>query len=271
MHLGGDRAQLVGGRLDGVPLAILLDIDGTLAPIAPRPEEAIVPAGTQRTLARLAASPDVAVALVTGRTVADAARMIDVSGAWIVGNHGLEMRAPSGELETSPDARQYESVVARARERLRAVISEVPGAWIEDKRWSLSVHYRQVPGQFITAVIAAAREVGADSGLRITDGKKIVELRPPIAVDKGSAALLLAQRMGARRAGASLLFSGDDRTDEDAFRAIRAAMPQAVTVLVAADDDVPDAGTEAEFVVLSTEDLSVLLGWLADRRGAPEG
>jgi len=85
-------------RLDGSPLVLLLDVDGTLAPIAPRPEDAEVPAATRRVLEALVARPGVHVVVVSGRSAADARRLVGVPGTWTIGNHGIETIVPDGTI-----------------------------------------------------------------------------------------------------------------------------------------------------------------------------
>lgn len=264
---GGEHfTAAVGSRLDGSPLAVMLDIDGTLAPIAPRPDDADVPEGMRAVLRRLVALPTVSVALVTGRSVEDAQRMA-VEGVWIIGNHGLELRTPDGELSASKEAATYHSAIQSAARDLAPLERQTPGAILENKRWGLSLHYRLVTPNAVPALIDRAREVANALGLRVFEGKKLVELRPPVRIDKGTAALAFAERVGALRKGASVFYAGDDQTDEDAFRALRAGArdPRAVTARVR--DDEEDGATEAEFVLASPDELQRALHWLVARRG----
>lgn len=258
----------IGSRLDGSPLAVLLDIDGTLAPIAPTPDAAIVPPETRDAVRRLVHLPGVHVVMVSGRSVADALRMIRVEGAWIVGNHGLEFRAASGEISAIDEARAYEDAIAAASSALAPLARSAPGALVENKRWTLSLHYRSVDDAEAPALIAHARDVARQLGLRVTEGKKIIELRPPIDVNKGTASIALAERVGALGPAGSILYAGDDQTDEDAFRLLRARAPRAVTARIM--DDAADtraaAETKAEFVLASPSELRRILEWLVTRR-----
>lgn len=254
-------AAALGQRLDASPLAMLLDVDGTLAPIAPRPSDARVPAATRAVLERLATAPGVHLALVSGRGAEDAAVIVGVNGVWAIGNHGMEIRTPSGELEADASVREYESAVARAAGALEQAVAEVPGALVENKRWTLSLHYRLVDESKALVLIARARDIAAELKLRVTEGKKVVELRPPVPVDKGSAAVALASRLGALDGGV-IFFAGDDRTDEDAFLALRRASSSAITVRVGPEG----VETNAEFRLDSPEELRELLALVAERR-----
>ena len=263
-HAAGAVFDAAGARLDGDPLVVLLDIDGTLAPIAPRPEDARIPEDTGAVLRRLIGAPRTVVALVTGRAAADARRMAP-EGAWIIGNHGLELLAPDGTLTPAAEGLAYESAVGAAVGMLTPLAEEVSGVIIEDKRWGLSVHYRLAGDGHRARIEQRVRQAAEASGLRVTEGKKIFELRPPVRVDKGTAVLEFLRRVDAVGAQASVFCAGDDRTDEDAFVALRAWSPRSLTVRVRSRED-GDMPTSAELVVDSPAELLSVLIRLADRR-----
>src|SRR5687768_5068229 len=127
-------------RLSGVPRIIMLDIDGTLAPIAPRPQDAVVPQATRRVIAQLASRPGVHVALVSGRGAADARRLVSVGNVWVIGNHGIEVVGPQGETEIAPEAEAYRGAMAQAARKVASAVTHVSGVALEDKIWTLSVH-----------------------------------------------------------------------------------------------------------------------------------
>jgi trehalose-phosphatase len=263
---GIDRfISVAAERLDGTPLAAMLDVDGTLAPIAPTPEQALVPEPTRDTLRRLVALPGAVVAVVSGRSASDAWRMVGVDGVWVVGNHGFEMRTPDGQLSPIDAVRPYEQAIADASHQLSAAEPVIPGAIVENKRWTMSVHYRLVDPAAVPGLIERAHAVARSLGLRVTEGKKIVELRPPVDVNKGTASVLLAERAGALTETASVLYAGDDRTDEDAFEALRARSPRSVTVHIASSHE-QLGGTRAEVVLDSPDELREALELVVARR-----
>jgi trehalose 6-phosphate phosphatase len=261
----GAAAVAVAACATARPLVLLLDIDGTLAPIVPRPEEARVPGATLATLGALAALPDTQLAFVTGRAPADARALAPVPGAWVVGNHGAERLAPDGAHLIDPAVAAFGPALRAAAAALAPVVAAVPGAWVEDKAWSLSVHLRQAAPTDAPHVAAAARAAAAHHGLRASDGKQVVELRAPVAVDKGTAGVALARTLGADAPGAAALAVGDDVTDEDLFRRARAELPRAVTVRVG------DAGvaTAAELRVDDPPAVAALLAALLAARAGP--
>lgn len=261
LRLGPDLAA----RLSGSPCLILLDVDGTLAPIVERHDQAAVPPATQRIIATLASKPGVHIALVSGRSVADARRMVGVERVWAVGNHGSETMTPDGNLAIDPQVASYRSAIAQVASTLEPLIAMVPGVVLENKTWTLSVHYRLANPGVVPRLRGAITELARRHSLRVMEGKMIFEVRPPVQVDKGTAVVSLATQLGGFDEGASMLFIGDDTTDEDGFRVLRDRVPGAVTVRVF-DGELATADTAAEFMVQGTEGVRRMLEWLAALR-----
>jgi trehalose 6-phosphate phosphatase len=179
--------------------ALLLDVDGTLAPIVARPEDAAVPPATKGELERLLGRYAL-VACVSGRPAEDAARVVGVPGLRYVGEHGLELDPAAGEWATA--IASFADSVAWPAER---------------KPLTVSFHYRTAPDrEEAERVLGDVAERARAQGLVPRWGRMVLEIRPPLETDKGTAvrALLSAQRL--RRA----LYAGDDTTDLDAFRAL---------------------------------------------------
>jgi len=252
-------------RLAGRPLLLFFDIDGTLAPIAPQPTLARVPDTTRRLLAALVAMPAVIVGLVSGRAARDAKRLVGVEGVWAVGNHGAEVVAPNGDVSVDPDVSRYAESMARTAQSLEPLLLRIAGVVLENKTWTLSVHYRAADERVLPRLRGIVDDAAATHGLRVTEGKKVLEIRPPIRVDKGTAIERLAQELGGFGDGASVLFAGDDVTDEDAFRFLRQQHPHAVTICIGDGGD-----TAAEFTLRGTEDLRALLERIVRTAGADQ-
>ena len=255
----------VSARLAGTPLVSMLDVDGTLAPIAPRPDDAAVPPETKRLLAALATRPGVTIAFVSGRAAADVERLAGVRGAWIVGNHGFEILRPDGTPLTEASLGTARDAIAAALREITDAVASMPGVLIEDKHWTVSVHFRLASPTVAPALREAVRRAADRHGLRVMEGKKVLEIRPDQDVNKGTAALQLTREVFAGRQG-SVLYVGDDATDEDAFASLRAAMPMAVTARVTHDEA---ARTAAEFALDDTNAVAEFLGWLAAERSIP--
>jgi trehalose 6-phosphate phosphatase len=197
------------------PLGILSDIDGTLAPIVENPAEARISARNHAALTALI-SAGVKVGLVTGRALEVARAIADLQGAIYATSHGLNIF--DGETVEAPAA--LAEWVTRAREIVAASADlEATGVTVEDKGALVAFHYRRAPSE-ASAVLAIDSLVasGVAQGFRVLRGRKVVELRPPLDVDKGTAAHELVQRMEAR----AVVCMGDDETDVDMFHAVAA-------------------------------------------------
>lgn len=186
---------------------LAFDIDGTLAPIVARPDAARLPDAVQRCLADLATRADVAI--ITGRSVGDARRMLDFEPRYLIGNHGVE-----GLPEWREHAAMFAQTVQGWHDALRACGAlAAHGVALEDKRYSLSLHYRQAANP--SAAYRAIRGCvdALDPVPKVIDGKAVVNLLPPGAPDKGDAMRVLM--VTSRCIGA--IYVGDDDTDETVF------------------------------------------------------
>ena len=259
--------RTLGTRLGGSPLVVLLDVDGTLAPIAPRPEDAFVPAATREAVRALAGARGTHVALVSGRGAEDARRLVGVAGVWAIGNHGLETIDPAGVMSIDERVAGWEGALQSVRASAVEVAASVPGARVEDKGATLSIHYRLADPADVPRLESAVTAAAERAGLRVTRGRKVIEVRPPLAVDKGTAVLALARRLGATERSASILFAGDDTTDEDAMEALRGLHADAVTIHVEGEEP---RTTRAEFRAGSPGELGKWLAALATVRGGGE-
>jgi trehalose 6-phosphate phosphatase len=253
-------AAATRARLEGTPLVVMLDVDGTLAPIVAVFDQATVPPDTRRAVAAVAKRPNVHVALVTGRSVEVARHMVGVSDLWVIGNHGFEIQSPAGEDLADPGLARYREVIGRAATRLRPRVHAMQGVIIEDKAITLSVHWRLAKPADVPGLREAVDDVAKGLGLRVTEGKRIFEIKPPARIDKGTAVLALAERLTSGRRDASIVFAGDDVTDEDAIRALRTHHPHAVTIRVIGEENPP---TEAEFSLQGTDGMRAFLEELA--------
>ena len=242
---------------------VMLDVDGTLAPIVAVFDQATVPPETRRAVAAVVQRPQVHVALVTGRSVAVARQMVGVSNLWVIGNHGFEIQGPAGEDFADPGVARYREVIARAVTDLRPRVEAMQGVIIEDKAITLSVHWRLAQPSDVPSLRDAVDDVANRLGLRVTEGKRIFEIKPPARIDKGTAVLALAERLTSGRDNASIVFAGDDVTDEDAIRALRTHHPRAVTIRVIGEENPP---TDAEFSLQGTDAMRVFLEEVARGR-----
>jgi trehalose 6-phosphate phosphatase len=198
------------------PAGLLADIDGTLSEIAPTPGDARVTDDVRDSVRRLTRHIDL-VGVISGRGVEDARSIVGIDDLVYSGNHGME-RWFRGEYTMENEAAQYIEAIARLTDAVAAEI-KLPGVLVENKQLTASIHYRNAP-QPERAESVILREVYALSselGLRVTRGRMVVEVRPPVDRDKGSSVMAIVDDFNLRGA----IYVGDDTTDVDAFRALR--------------------------------------------------
>jgi len=244
------------GRDPGA-VAVYTDIDGVLAPIVSTPDMSEVSEELRKLLRQLSQRYCV-VAGISGRVAEDAFRLVGLDELVYYGNHGLEVLR-GGEVETIPEAEQYrasiEELVEMAREELEPV-----GAFIEEKGITASVHYRNVSPEVGERGKSFVESEGERLGLRITAGRGVVEVRPPVRADKGTAVRRLIEEYGPKKA----LFIGDDTTDLDAFRALEELREEGVLVEtlrigVKSEEGPPEIVSEADLIVDGVEGVEEVL------------
>lgn len=249
-----DAVDRVRDRLAGRRPALFLDFDGTLAPIVDDPDAAAAPGATLDLLSRLAARMPVAV--VSGRAIDDLRPRVPVPGIALAGAHGLEIETADGRRHDR--GADFAGVAAAAADALDRSLGGVPGVRIERKRSSVAVHTRTARAgskPLVRELVAAV--AAAHARLRLHEGKEVLELQPDVPWDKGRAVLWLIATLGLEADRPVAV--GDDRTDEDAFRAVA---DRGLGILVA---DTPRA-TAARLRLADPADVARFLAWL-DARG----
>lgn len=208
---------------------LLLDYDGTLTPIVERPELAILSPDMKELLKRV--SQHYTLAIISGRSLADVKRLVGLEGIYYAGNHGFKIIGPMVEL-VKPEAERARPTLVKLCEELRKKLDNIKGAIVEDKGLTASVHYRLVAEEefeHLKNIFEKAVGPHIDSGVvKITHGKKVFEIRPNVEWDKGKAVLWISGVVDPK-GELKPIYVGDDRTDEDAFSALK---EKGVTVLV---------------------------------------
>jgi trehalose-phosphatase len=245
--------------------ALLIDVDGTLAPIVPRPQDAAVPDGT-RSLLRELARRYALVGCISGRRALDGRRIVGLDELAYSGNHGFELLLP-GEAEAHPDP----SLDGHDRDASRFVSAidqrelEHAGIRTEDKGAIIALHWRGVENE--GEAESLAHEIASEAewqGLVAHHGRKVLEIRPNVAINKGIA---VAALIPARPVDAAL-YAGDDRTDADAFAALRALhedgdLKAIACIAVRSDETPPELIAGADLSVPGPEGFVKVLEALA--------
>jgi trehalose 6-phosphate synthase/phosphatase len=254
----GELDRCLGSFVRGREVALFLDFDGTLAPIVDHPGEATIPREIAEALTACAARADTSVTVVSGRALDDLRKRLGPLGVGLAGNHGLQIEAPGLECFEHPDVAHFERQTALLARALRKI--EAPGAWVEEKGVTLTLHLRAVAPAAREQVVREARKRISGAGFQPRDALCAIEARPPIGWDKGLAVLhILRARYGpAWPREIAVICAGDDETDEDAFRALQ---DLGMTVRVG-----PSRGPSLSRCRLDgVPAVAGLLRWLADR------
>lgn len=256
--------QLIG--ITGAREAVLfLDYDGTLSPIVADPDAAELVDGAAEALELVAEVCPVAI--LSGRDLADVRARVGIPGLWYAGSHGYELTAPDGAYHCNEEAAVFVPILERAAAQLRAGLATVPGVRIEHKRFAVAVHYREVSPALVGEIVAVTHKLGSRNGLRVTNGRMLIELRPDLDWDKGTTLAWIRDRIDA--SGALLpVYIGDDLTDEDAFDAVKF---DGIGIIIGHDED-GDRRTGAQFALASPDQVCEFIGrgskWLAYKHRA---
>jgi trehalose 6-phosphate phosphatase len=245
--------------------AVLCDVDGTIAPIVARAEEASAPPRARELLAELGRRYAL-VGCVSGRRATDARRVVGVDSIAYIGNHGLEYLSPGAECaETVPELRSHDAATATFARELYTSDLRALGVRLEDKRSIWSFHWRGASDEpSARSALEQVAKAALERGLEPRWGRKVLEIRPPLPIDKGTA---LASVLGEADVETAI-YAGDDTTDLDAFRALRrllddGALEHAVCVGVRSEEGPTEIAAEADLVVEGPDGVLELLAALA--------
>ena len=251
--------------------ALLLDVDGTLAPIVRDAVDASVPIEVRRTLIELARRCAL-VACVSGRTADDAKRVVGVGAITYIGGHGSELLEPGmTEAESDPQMELWSDPVNELAIEAMRELSPI-GVRREEKGAITALHWRGAPDE--PAAEAGLRRIADDAtgrGLAVHWGRKVLEIRPPVPFDKGRGVeRLVAARIDSGQEIESAIYVGDDTTDLDAFAALRrmtdnGTLKESLRVGVDSPEAPPALTAGADLLVAGTAGVATLLeGVLAD-------
>jgi trehalose 6-phosphate phosphatase len=248
-------------RRDPARAGVLLDVDGVLAPIVAQPDDAHMPETTRRPLIEVARRYGT-VACVSGRRASDARRIVSLGSIAYLGNHGSEVLRP-GAVAPELD-RELQAWTRRVQGFMRAAYGEELRRLrvrLVDKEAIAALHWRGVPDEEgAEAAIRAVAERAEADGYKTHWGRKVLEIRPPVRIDKGAGIVSLLRDADL----AAALYVGDDLTDVDAFRGLTELVEQgrlgtAVRVGVRSDEGPAALEQEADVMIDGTDGVRELL------------
>lgn len=248
------------------PTGLVFDIDGTLSPIAPTPDEARLYPGVAALLEQ--AKRQAHVAILTGRAIENGAAMVNVAGITYIGTHGLEWSSglPTPQTtEVLPEALSFVEPGRRLLDLAEQQLTSFPGLLVERKRVGGSIHYRLCPDQERArqAILSLLSEPARQAKMSLKEGKKTVEIRPSLAVNKGQSLRRFTQQHGLH----GVVFAGDDVTDLDAVIEVahlRQCGIAACSIVVQHPDTVPALLEHADVVVQEVDGMAALLQHIVD-------
>ncbi len=198
------------------------------------------------------------VSIISGRATDDVRSKVNMDNIYYAGSHGFEIVQPDGKKIINEEANRLRKIKNEALEELKKKTAHIKGAFIEDVKYTVSCHYRLVPeahaAEFKEIV---KRIVGNYSELKLTEGKKVLEVRPNLDWDKGKAVNWILDALGYNPAKNSAIYIGDDRTDEDAFAVLK---DRGFGILVAEDN----RPTQAKYKVKTVHEVKRLLSYFVE-------
>ena len=242
-------------------ILLLSDYDGTLTPIVGRPDEATLPPEVREKLCALAQKPTFSVGIISGRSLSGVKALVGIEGIYYAGNHGLEIEGP-GLKFTNPAANAAQAEIKDLARQLAAKLGATEGVIVEDKGLSLSIHYRLVKESEENTVAEIFRQIASpllhEGKIRVTSGKKVWEVKPPIDWHKGKAVETIVKELKAflKCEQLPIIYLGDDTTDEDAFMVIH--LPEGWSIFVGPENP----SSNADYFLNSTSEVETFLSRL---------
>lgn len=254
-HLLKNWKEIKKAAEKSTSVLLVLDYDGTLSPIASRPDEAKLPAETKSLLIKLRTNPFFTLAIISGRSLKEIRNTVGIPGIVYAGNHGLELKGANVRY-VNKDAISEREILHGLYEELRGELCVMGGVAVEDKGLTLSIHYRLLDEKdrdsFHAAVKAILDPWVAKKKIKVTRGKMVCEVRPAVDWNKGSTVKWLLGQKEIFKEKTLPICLGDDRTDEDMFKAVGS---KGITVCVGRDNPfskaeyyLEDTGEVAEFL-----------------------
>jgi trehalose 6-phosphate phosphatase len=249
-------------RLKSVGCILFLsDYDGTLTPIVDKPELAVLSQEMRNLLRILAKNKRYTVGIISGRALADLKNKVSLEGIIYAGNHGLEIEG-FGTSFFEPIAEEMRPFLHMLNQALSVTLRGIKGVFVENKGLTLSVHYRMVDGMEEKKVKGVFKRITdplyITGKIRITQGKKVYEIRPPVDWDKGKAIAWLIEKFrdSTRKSNILSIYLGDDLTDEDGFKMIN--KKNGISIFIGEESNL----SAAQYFLKSPEEVAKFLNML---------
>jgi len=261
MPLLFDHLDYVKGFVSLSPLGLITDIDGTISPTAPTPADAQVSPMCLQYLSLLSARLKL-VAVISGRPVIHMRKMLGLEKIIYIGNHGFE-RWVGEEVKVDNKVEQYSTMISAVLQDIKPLF-DIEGIILENKGTTASIHYRLCKDQESAKwhILNAITSSPSAQHLKIRQGRMVVELFPPVEVNKGSATRDLIREYQLRAA----IYLGDDLTDLDAFRVIhevKAPDFDGICIGVIDEETAPEVGEKADFTLNGVSEVERFFEWLS--------
>jgi trehalose-phosphatase len=233
-----------------------LDYDGTLTSIMPKPEMVKLKDSTRKILEQLSTNPNFSIAIITGRKIEEIESLVPVKNIIFAGNHGLELKGPAFHY-VHAKAKRYRKVIRDVLKRLQGLPKRFVGSFIEDKKLTLSYHFRGLREEQTVPALRKEFMQRIQPWLRkekveIVEGKKVFEIRPHVNWNKGSAVRWMLLRENPESLP---IYIGDDKTDEHAFKALNDC---GITIRVGLSRN-----SHAQYFVKDVYEVEQFLSWIA--------
>ena len=230
---------------------LFIDYDGTIVPIKKQPRLAVLPLNTRTLITQLVRNPNIFVGIITGRSLTDIRNLVRIGHILYAANHGFQIYHKK-RTWIHPDAKRVLPLLTKVEAALIKALSPIKGVLIENKGLTLSVHYRNVRVGNIFRLKITLKQIIQPfrEFIKLTSGKKVIEIRPNIPWDKGHAILRILKLFRATNKSI-IIFIGDDKTDEDAFKLLSS---QATTIRVG-----KSKSSNAKYYVRNSPEVGKLL------------
>ncbi len=244
-------------------ILLLSDYDGTLTPIVGRPDKAILSPEVREKLRALAKKPIFSVGIISGRSLSEVKTLVNIEGIYYAGNHGLEIEG-DGLKFINPAAKAAQAEIKDLARQFSAKLGYVEGVIVEDKGLCLSIHYRLVKESEENTLAVVFHQIASpllrEGKIRVTSGKKVWEVRPPVDWHKGKAVEIIIKEIKASFKCEQLvtIYLGDDTTDEDAFRIIH--RPEGWSIFIGEENP----SSNADYFLNSTSEVNTFLSRLLE-------